>query len=619
MFLRFLTIFATCVGFAGDFGQIPADQLQNVHAKYIGHMTQDLAGLAQFSKNHGELIHVQTNSVTQTPRFITGQLTSPSSRDALSIATEFLQLRRESFKINSTIAFVPLPVERDSLGMTHIRFNLAIDGVPVWPAQVAVHLDHRGVIHTVNGVYRGDYQVHTKAKLSTEQAIEIAMAELGLDSQAKFETDLIIYDWQIDEPTLAYRVKVHHPSDILFHRDLFIDAHSGVLINQIDQVCTGLPVFENNFKEAVNCTVFPNRTDNQSATVSGWRDSNQIFLINSSKPMFPGQLDPNTLAGTIYLLECLHTNQPQGLSIDPNADASFNDNNDTKAAGAAAYNMSRTYDWLLNTFNRNSFDGKGSALRMFVNFRQDPNQGLDNAFWNGQELVFGDGGMISYNWAFSLDFMTHEICHAITSSSANLVYQFQSGALNESFSDMYGVTQDDDDWLMGDTIIKQEVYISPGLRDLSNPNQAVQAGDYFHGWQPAHMNEYQNLTAAQDNGGVHINSGIPNFAYFKLASAIGRAKAIQIMHRTLTMYLTRNSEFTDFRAAAEKAAADLHGAGSAEQNAVSTACAAVGIGAGTLSAAGRQLRHHALLPLCGTFQLLQSGLQRHLHRIQRYR
>ncbi len=577
MCLRFALSLFVIYSYSTDFKPLNQSVLQQVDARFVGHISQGLAEMAAKSKQRGQLMEVQFDPRFNTPSFITGKLTDPSNEDPSQIALSFLQASRSKLNMDEQQAWKVIATETDELGMSHVKLHVYQAGLEVWPAEVLVHINRDGVISTVNGHYRGKTALDTQATISIDLAKQLAQTELDSPYNLKSDSKLIIYDWHVEEPLLAYKVNIHSDETPMLHEDVFVDAKTGDIINRINQICTALP----SFKEPTTCTVFPNRTDNQSATVSGWRDNNNILLLNTTKPMFPGQLDTNTLAGTIYLLECQHTNQPKGLSIDVNGDGSFNDNVDTKAAGAAAYYMSKTYDWLQATFNRNSYDNQGSALRVFVNFRENANQGLDNAFWNGRELVFGDGGSFSYNWAFSLDFMTHEICHAITSSSAGLVYQFQSGALNESFSDMYAATHDDSNWLLGETIIKQEVYQSPGLRDLSNPHQGAQTQDYLHGWQPAHMNEFQNLTAAQDNGGVHINSGITNFAFYKLATAIGRAKAIQIMHRTLTNYLSKNSEFTDCRAAAERAASDLHGQGSPEQAAVSNAFAEVGIGAGT--------------------------------------
>jgi hypothetical protein len=154
-----------------------------------------------------------------------------------------------------------------------------------------------------------------------------------------------------------------------------------------------------------------------------------------------------------------------------------------------------------------------------------------------------------------------------------MVYEFQSGALNESFADVFAVMIDAANLTVGEQVMQ------PGqgsfLRDLENP--ANPAG---HNPQPDHMNVFKNLTINQDNGGVHINSGIPNRACGIIINALGRDKAQKIYYNALTKYLTRNSQFIDCRHACEQAAKDLN-LTSAEQTTVSNAFATVGIGEGT--------------------------------------
>ena len=558
--------------------------LHRLNIQQLGHLTPEFVQLGRFSKAQGEEFEVRTHSEYGTPRMMSGLLTKASNDDPEQVAIDFIEQNRAVFMLHPDDQFITVSSHGDNLGQTHIRLRLTHGGLEVWPAEMMIHLNEKGMIHTVNGVYRSPVTnlktaMNVKPSMSVNQAV--ARAVEYLDEKRSFPSDgethveLIIYDWHVESPVLAYKIHVHSETDILLNREIFVDAQSGEVLNDIDKVCSGRP----SLSGAVDCTVYPTLSGNQPATVRGYDDNGTIYLINTSKQMFSAPLNPDTLAGTIYIIETDHTNQGTGFAQDPNGDRDFGDNSNTHAAGCAAYMVSTTYDWLLSTFNRNSWDGNGSAFKVFVNFRSDPNEGLDNAFWTGKELVFGDGGQITRNLAFTLDVATHEICHAITSSSADLVYQFQSGALNEAFSDMYGATQDDGDWLLGEDIIRSEVFGSPGLRDMSNPHQGKQTGDFNHGWQPAHMDEFQNLQASVDSGGVHINSGIPNHAYYKLASAIGRPKAIQIMHRTLTVYLTRNSQFSDFRSLAEKAAGDLYG--TSEQTAVSNAFNEVGIGGST--------------------------------------
>ena len=567
-----------------SFGQIqnghqgfePVSQkiLSSTMVQQLGHLSPEWVQLGKLSKKEGELLRVTADPDFGTPRMVTGKLSLPSSDPAEVITLRFIKKNKALFGLNDLDEFKVASSHSDDLGHSHVTLHLFHKSLEVWPAEVKVHIDERGQIHAFNGVYRSPGSPDLSPGKSEKSLIPIALQYLNLDTtQAKIDRELLIYDFHIKEPVLAYHLHVQGTQNILINRDLFFDAHSGALLNDINRVCTT----DLSKAGAVTATVYPTLDKSQTATVSAFDDVGTIYLINTSKQMFPGQLDPQTLAGTIYVIEANHTNQGQGLAFDPNGDRVFNDDTNTHAAGSAAHYISLTYDWMLSTLNRNSWDNNGSSFKVFVNFREDPSEGLDNAFWTGQELVFGDGGQNYRNLAFAQDVATHEVCHAITSSSAALVYQFQSGALNESFSDIYAATQDSGDWLLGEDVTISEVYGAPALRNMSNPNQGRQPGQ--NGWQPAHMNEFQNLQATQDSGGVHVNSGIPNHAYYKLATAIGRDKAIQIMHRTLTQYLTRNSEFVDFRSSAEKAAADLHGQGSAEQTAVSNACSEVGIGA----------------------------------------
>ena len=150
--------------------------------------------------------------------------------------------------------------------------------------------------------------------------------------------------------------------------------------------------------------------------------------------------------------------------------------------------------------------------------------------------------------------------HGVTQYSANLEYQNQSGALNESWSDVFGALVDTLNWTMGELIVKDFTSFPTGaLRDLKNPHNGGTQGSAS--WQPATMSEYQQLSNDQngDNGGVHINSGIPNHAFYLAATSIGRIKAGQIWYRALTVYLTRTAQFIDARIATEKAATDLYG------------------------------------------------------------
>ncbi|MCG2769925.1 MAG: M4 family metallopeptidase [Anaerolineae bacterium] len=214
-----------------------------------------------------------------------------------------------------------------------------------------------------------------------------------------------------------------------------------------------------------------------------------------------------------------------------------------------------TYDYFKNTHNRNSYDGGGATMISTANYGRS----YQNAYWNGEQTVYGDDFPVK-------DVVAHEWTHAVTEHSANLEYRWQSGALNESFSDIFGAMVDRDDWLMGEDLPPHVLGGREAIRDLSNPPRFGQP-DHTHDW----------VETCSDNEGVHTNSGITNKAYYNIATAIGKDKAERIFYRALTVYLDTNSSLEDARAAALQSAQDLYGAASAEYNAVRDGFNAVGL------------------------------------------
>jgi Zn-dependent metalloprotease len=184
--------------------------------------------------------------------------------------------------------------------------------------------------------------------------------------------------------------------------------------------------------------------------------------------------------------------------------------------------------------------------------------------------------------AKGLDVAGHEMTHGVIDNTANLEYLSQSGALNESYADVFGSLIDRDDWRIGEDVVNLSFFPSGALRDLQNPNNGgTSPGD--NGWQPKHMNEYQNLpeTPDGDNGGVHVNSGIPNRAYFLFANTVGKTNAEKVYYKALTDYLVKSSQFIDMRNAIVQSATDFFGASSAEVAAAKSAFDQVGIGSGS--------------------------------------
>lgn len=257
----------------------------------------------------------------------------------------------------------------------------------------------------------------------------------------------------------------------------------------------------------------------------------------------------------------------------PSADQSVNE----------AYDgLGQTFDFYLKAYQRNSIDGRGLHLIASVHYDELYN----NAFWNGHQMVFGDGDGETFNrFTASIDVIGHELTHGVTQYTAKLEYHDQPGALNESFSDVFGSlvkqrllgqTAVTADWLIGEGTLVPS--LGAALRSLKAPGTAWR-GDT----QPATMAGYKHLpddgNPANDNGGVHLNSGIPNHAFYLAATAIGGnawEQAGLIWYRTLTERLQPASDFAAAAQATVAVAAEQFGAGPV-QNAVAAAWRAVGV------------------------------------------
>jgi Zn-dependent metalloprotease len=253
-----------------------------------------------------------------------------------------------------------------------------------------------------------------------------------------------------------------------------------------------------------------------------------------------------------------------------------------------------TYDFYNDVYGRNSIDGRGMRLDSSVHYSQD----FDNAFWDGRQMVYGDGGQFFHNFTACLDVIGHEMTHGVTGFESGLVYQGQPGALNESISDVFGSlvkqwvnkqTADKADWLIGEGIFIND---EPGkaLRSMKAPGTAYDDPDLGKDPQPAHMNNL--YTGNQDHGGVHINSGIPNHAFYLTAIALGGSaweKAGKIWYAALP-HIPSDSDFQTAANIYYTTAGSLFGADSDEQKAVADAWKQVGI------EVTRQLQAAVVLP-----------------------
>ncbi|MBG6239797.1 Zn-dependent metalloprotease [Mycetocola sp. CAN_C7] len=256
---------------------------------------------------------------------------------------------------------------------------------------------------------------------------------------------------------------------------------------------------------------------------------------------------------------------------------------DDASVNEAFDGLGHTHALYWEVFARASIDGNGMPLEATVHY----GDAYDNAFWDGNRMVFGDGdGQVFAGFTRSLSVIGHELAHGVTQYTANLVYSGQSGALNESVSDVFGALVEqhsrnqsaaEASWLIGEGIFTDEVE-GTALRSMKAPGTAYDDDVLGKDPQPGHMEDY--IDTDDDNGGVHLNSGIPNRAFYLAASAIGGnawERAGRIWYETLTGDITATTDFAGFARATVEAAARLHGDDSAEADAVRAAWQAVGV------------------------------------------
>jgi Zn-dependent metalloprotease len=251
-----------------------------------------------------------------------------------------------------------------------------------------------------------------------------------------------------------------------------------------------------------------------------------------------------------------------------------------KVVNRAFEGLGATYDLYDKAFNRTSIDGRGLRLNASVHYSKN----YDNAFWDGRQMVFGDGdGQIFRDFTSSIDVIGHELTHGVTQYTAELEYQDESGALNESMSDVFGSlvkqhslnqTAEQADWLIGAGLFTPAIH-GDALRSMKAPGTAYDDELIGKDPQPGHMRDF--VHTSEDNGGVHINSGIPNKAFYLCAMEIGGVAwemAGKIWYIALSQRLTRVANFEDAARATLEVASTF---GTREATAVANAWQGVGV------------------------------------------
>lgn len=515
---------------------------------------------------------IQYNKEFQTPSYIGEEWKAPEGLDKKETVFEYLKSKKDMFKLagNMEKHFEIVKEEKDTEAeTTHVKLIEKYNGVPVYGSDQTVALDKNNNVKAFFGQVIPNLEnknIPSTASISEDDAVNIAKAgiekEIGkVDNYDGMKKDLYVFE-KDGQYYLSYLVKasVSKPAPGYWH--YFIDATNGNVINKYNAV------------------------DHITGFGYGVLGNRQSFEIVQNEKTGAFHLFDGKRGNGVYtfdwrnLLKQSYDSTSKGLGYTGYEIESKSKFFEDKAGVDAHANAEKVYDYYKKTFNRNSYDNKGAKLRSVVHVGENWN----NASWNGVYMAYGDGdGKLFIPFSASLDVVAHELTHAVTEHTANLEYQDESGALNESFSDIFGAMVDRDDWEAGEDIYTPDI-AGDAMRSLSHPASIPNPLEPTQGY-PDHYRKY--YPGPYDNGGVHINSSINNKAAYLLSeggwhygvevNGVGREATEKIYYRALTKYLTAKSDFKMMRQAALQAAEDLYGKNSKEVQAVAKAYDAVGI------------------------------------------
>ncbi|MEO8428752.1 MAG: M4 family metallopeptidase, partial [Verrucomicrobiota bacterium] len=533
--------------------------------------------VAKLQQAAGANVEVKFREPLGTPMMIKGNLlkrakvskqstTAPGQRVEEQTAREFLTAHRELLRIDDPEnEFVLVEDKNDELGLRHLRFSQIFKELPVWPCELMLHLNRDGDVYLFSGTYiPTPKEVPLNAQLSAEQAIQRILQKMpeAADGE-KTKPELIVYGPLDAAPRLAWKFEVS--VDFTKSWRVVVDALTGDILQQ-------QPL---HMHAAISGSGNDVATVNQALSL--WQDGNDYFLCDTSKAMFdPTSAPPNKGRGVILVLD--GENKPLAEHNGSFAIVkSTNPNGGWVPDGVgAAWGLSSTFNYYRERFDRNSLDGKGGDIIAIIRL---PDAAPFGATYNSQTKLISYG---EFNTKF-LDVSAHELTHGVTANSGNggiLEYKSQSGALNESMSDIFAEMVElhatgAHDW----KLFLPLNGVDTKIRDFIDPGSVINGGRKL----PSKMSEYIQLpeTAQGDNGGVHVNSSINNHAYYMLVEGlsdpIGPADAEKIFYRALTTHLQKQSQFIDMRFAAAAAAEELFGADSKQVRKVKEAYDAVEI------------------------------------------
>ncbi|UOQ44255.1 M4 family metallopeptidase [Halobacillus salinarum] len=542
-------------------------------------LTLALTGLgAGAGTVHAEQSKVKINKQYQTPSYIIEKWEMPKvpsikkvTHSPEDITFAFLNAHKDQFKLKGNMQnkFKVVETKKDKIEeTTHVRLVEEHEGVPIYGSSQTVSLNEDKQVKAFFGQVvpnLDEKDLNATPVLAADEAEEIANAsiqeKIGEVEAYDAEPSGGLYFYEHDgEFHLTYVVKASTSTPEPGYWHYFIDAMTGKILNSYNAI------------------------DHVKAFGEGVLGDKKMFEATYADGAY--HLYDSTRGEGIDTFDALHLS-PDWFNLfsqllgyhgeEVTSDHKFFSD---PASVDAHVNAAKVYDYYQSTFGRDSFDDEGARLISSVHVGESWN----NAAWNGVQMMYGDGDGITFlPLSGGLDVIGHELTHAVTDRTADLVYENEPGALNESLSDIIGSMVDRDDWLMGEDIYTPGVE-GDGLRSLKDPSSVPNPLDPEKGY-PDHYSEL--YTGDLDNGGVHVNSSINNKAAYLVSEGgthygvkvkgVGRKATEQIYYKALTDYLTATSDFSMMRQAAIQAAGDLYGENSEEVTAVVKAYDAVGV------------------------------------------
>jgi bacillolysin len=439
------------------------------------------------------------------------------------------------------VSLIEHHVLHDEDGGLSVGYHLQWQGLPVWFASVRAQLDRDGALTALHAERLTALAPSAEIRFDAAAAARLAAAALeehSADGEIHDQDTAVLGIWVGDAShlrsgTRAWKVTHRYAaqSGLPAIDESYVDATRGDILGRFALV-------HSQMAEPATGTARDHAGQSVPLDIARFEDPD-------SDEVFYGLYDASR-SGAIVTLHAGNQSEysaPEDIYAFPLTGSSTT--SDWPADHAVAHaGIGKVMDFFKTELGRNSWDGQGGALPVAVHL----GKGMDNAFFAGGSKPFvglNDDGVYAFSFARCLDVLAHEITHGVVNTTAGLVYMNQSGALNESMADVMGAMIDDSNWISGESCAR---FAKGFFRDLEDPTR----GD-----QPAHMRDFQDLSPYEDNGGVHINSGIPNRAAFVAASETSRRTVTRVWYRALSRHLSSMSTFDDMARATDSACTEL--------------------------------------------------------------